>query len=93
MEPGQLPDGTLQLFYWPDDHEEVEQRGWFKGMAQILRKCGLNEVAKKKKQSAQVSSASLVRSIVVVGKHCLASLISNCVTPIWWRLRANLGLK
>ncbi|KDN45054.1 hypothetical protein RSAG8_05227, partial [Rhizoctonia solani AG-8 WAC10335] len=48
MELGRLPDGTAQSFYWPDDHERVNQRGWFKGMAQILRERGLHEVAAKK---------------------------------------------
>ncbi|KAF8751112.1 hypothetical protein RHS01_08673 [Rhizoctonia solani] len=48
MEPGQLLDGTLQSFYLPDDHEDVNRRGAFKGMAQILRERGLYEAAEKK---------------------------------------------
>ncbi|CUA66969.1 hypothetical protein RSOLAG22IIIB_02877 [Rhizoctonia solani] len=48
MEPGRLPDGTLQSFYLPDDHEDVNRRGSFKGMAQILRERGLYEAAEKK---------------------------------------------
>ncbi|KAF8674076.1 hypothetical protein RHS04_07383 [Rhizoctonia solani] len=48
MEPGRLPDGTLQSFYLPDDHEDVNRRGAFKGMAQILRERGLYEAAEKK---------------------------------------------
>ncbi|CAE6456455.1 unnamed protein product [Rhizoctonia solani] len=47
MEPGRLPDGTLQSFYLPDDHEDVKRRGSFKGMAQILRERGLYEAAEK----------------------------------------------
>ncbi|KAB5587627.1 hypothetical protein CTheo_8934 [Ceratobasidium theobromae] len=47
MEPGKLPDGTAQSFYWPDDHERTDRRGWFKGMAQILRERGLHDVAAK----------------------------------------------
>ncbi|CUA75192.1 Periplasmic nitrate reductase [Rhizoctonia solani] len=48
MEPGRLPDGTAQSFYWPDDHEPANRRGWFKGMAQILRERGLQKVAEKR---------------------------------------------
>lgn len=48
MEPGKLPDGTAQSFYWPDDHERTDRRGWFKGMAQILRERGLHNVAAKR---------------------------------------------
>ncbi|KAJ1305909.1 hypothetical protein OPQ81_010628 [Rhizoctonia solani] len=47
MEPGRLPDGTLQSFYWPEDHEPADRRGWFKGVSQILRERGLCEAAGK----------------------------------------------
>ncbi|EIW77797.1 hypothetical protein CONPUDRAFT_62226 [Coniophora puteana RWD-64-598 SS2] len=35
MRPGQLPDGSPQQLYHPDDHPTMP--GWFKGMEQILR--------------------------------------------------------
>ncbi|KIJ40856.1 hypothetical protein M422DRAFT_256017 [Sphaerobolus stellatus SS14] len=35
MHPGQLPDGSSQDFYFPEDHFLMP--GWFKGMEQIIR--------------------------------------------------------
>ena len=35
MEPGRLPDGAVQPFYYSDSHSK--HPGMFKGMAQILR--------------------------------------------------------
>ncbi|KIJ44951.1 hypothetical protein M422DRAFT_251574 [Sphaerobolus stellatus SS14] len=39
MRPGVLPDGNFQELYYPDDHPLMG--GWFKGMEQIIRECGL----------------------------------------------------
>jgi hypothetical protein len=39
MRPGQLPNGDVQSFYFPDDHPSMP--GWFKGMEQIIQKRGL----------------------------------------------------
>lgn len=50
MEPGRLPDGTAQSFYYPDDYERPDRRGWFKGMAQILKERGLGHIAEKRAQ-------------------------------------------
>jgi hypothetical protein len=40
-----LQNGDIQHLYYPDDlpdnHPDAEMRGWFKGMKQILRECGL----------------------------------------------------
>jgi hypothetical protein len=35
-EPGRLPDGMVQSFYYPNNYEQPDRRGWFKGMDQIL---------------------------------------------------------
>ncbi|KIJ56048.1 hypothetical protein M422DRAFT_239241 [Sphaerobolus stellatus SS14] len=35
MHPGQLPDGSFQDFYFPEDH--LLMPGWFKGMEWIIR--------------------------------------------------------
>jgi hypothetical protein len=35
MRCGQLPDGTPQQFYFPDDHSSIP--GWFKGMKVIIQ--------------------------------------------------------
>jgi hypothetical protein len=48
MEPGKLPDGRAQSFYFSDDHPDYP--GWFKGMAEILRERGLGHIAEKKAQ-------------------------------------------
>ena len=45
MEPGKLPDGRAQSFYYPNDHPVYP--GYFKGMAQILRERGLGHIAEK----------------------------------------------
>ncbi|KAB5588389.1 Periplasmic nitrate reductase [Ceratobasidium theobromae] len=50
MEPGRLPDGMAQSFYYPDDHPRLDRRGWFKGMAQILRERGLGHIAERRAQ-------------------------------------------
>jgi hypothetical protein len=39
MRQGQLPNGDVQLFYFPDDHPTMP--GWFKGMEQIIQERGL----------------------------------------------------
>ena len=39
MRQGQLPNGDVQSFYFPDDHPSMP--GWFKGMEQIIQKRGL----------------------------------------------------
>lgn len=45
MEPGKLPNGRPQSFYFPDDHQEYP--GYFKGMAKILEERELGHIAKK----------------------------------------------
>ncbi|KAB5588530.1 hypothetical protein CTheo_8031 [Ceratobasidium theobromae] len=45
MEPGKLPDGRPQSFYFPDDHPTYP--GYFKGMAQMLQERGLGDIATK----------------------------------------------
>ncbi|CAE6449218.1 unnamed protein product [Rhizoctonia solani] len=47
MEPGKLPDGRAQSFYFPDDHPNP---GWFKGIAEILKERGLGHIADKPAQ-------------------------------------------
>ncbi|KZT63198.1 hypothetical protein DAEQUDRAFT_747909 [Daedalea quercina L-15889] len=39
MRPGQLPNGLLQHFYFPDDYPQYP--GWFKGMEMIIQEHGL----------------------------------------------------
>ncbi|KIJ41345.1 hypothetical protein M422DRAFT_255537 [Sphaerobolus stellatus SS14] len=39
MRQGQLPNGSSQDFYFPEDHSLMP--GWFKGMEQIIRERGL----------------------------------------------------
>jgi hypothetical protein len=39
MRPSVLPNGTVQSFYFPDDHPATP--GWFKGMEEIIRERGL----------------------------------------------------
>ena len=39
MHPSVLPNGTVQSFYFPDDHPATP--GWFKGMEEIIRERGL----------------------------------------------------
>ena len=39
MQPSQLPNGNVQLFYFLDDHPLMP--GWFKGMKQVIQERGL----------------------------------------------------
>lgn len=45
MEPGRLPNGTPQSFYYPSDHSAMPN--WFKGMAKILQERDLGHIAEK----------------------------------------------
>lgn len=44
MHPGKLPNGWPQNFWYLDDHPQYP--GYFKGMSQILVKCGLTAETK-----------------------------------------------
>jgi hypothetical protein len=50
MRDGTLPNGTPQPLYFPDNHPDPALRGLFKGMAQILRECGITLPARFRAQ-------------------------------------------